>query len=237
MTQYLIINADDFGYTQGVNQAIAEAHRHGTVTSTSFMVDAPGAAEAADLARQLPALGIGLHFVGTHDGQPLFDLDDPSAAAQELNRQYRRCGDLLGRQPTHLDSHEHIHLKKPALKPLFAAWAKEHRLPLRGQGRVHFNGGFYGQRFDEQWRAHSAPELISLDSLERILRQLPEGVTELACHPGYFSLELDSYGPEREIELATLLDPRLPRLLRELGITLIHFGQLPEFTAECANRA
>ena len=82
MTQYLIINADDFGYTQGVNRAIAEAHRHGTVTSTSFMVDAPGAAEAAELARQHPALGVGLHFVGTHDGQPLFDLDDPSAAEQ-----------------------------------------------------------------------------------------------------------------------------------------------------------
>jgi len=237
MTRYLIINADDFGYAQGVNQAIVEAHRHGTVTSASLMVDAPGAAEAADLARQHPALGVGLHFVGTHDSQPLFDLDDSSAAEQELDRQYRRCGALLGRQPTHLDSHEHIHLKRPVLKPLFAAWAKERRLPLRGQGPVHFNGGFYGQRFDEEWRAHSAPELISLDSLERILRQLPEGVTELACHPGYFSPELDSYGAEREIELATLLDARLPRLLRELGITLIHFGQLPEFTAECENWA
>lgn len=231
MTKYLIINADDFGYTQGVSRAIVEAHRQGTVTSASLMVNTPGAAEAADLARQHPDLGVGLHFVGTHDGQPLFDLDDPSAAEQELDRQYRRCRDLLGRQPTHLDSHEHIHLKRPALKPLFAVWAKERGLPLRGHGAVHFNGGFYGQRFDEEWLPHSAPELIRVQSLEQILRNLPEGATELACHPGYFSPGLDSYGTERAIELATLLDPRVPALIRELCIQLIHFGQLPAFTA------
>ncbi len=228
MTKYLIINADDFGYTRGVNQGILETHLHGVVSSTSLMVDAPWAIEAATAARQYPSLGVGLHFVATHDEKPLFNLGDVSVVERELHRQYQRCCELLGRSPTHLDSHEHIHLKKTELKPLFCAWAEEHHLPLRGLGVIHFNGGFYGHRFDEEWRPQPAPELISVENLEQIFRSLPDGITELACHPGYFSPDLDSYGTEREIELATLLDSRVPALFRELGISLINFAALPK---------
>lgn len=227
MPKYLIINADDFGYTRGVSHGIIEAHLHGVVSSTSLMVDAPWAPEAAALARQHPTLGVGLHFVATSEDGPLFDVDSTAVVERELDRQYQRCRDLLNRPPTHLDSHGHFHLKKGGLKPLFLAWAEERHLPLRALGAIHFSGGFYGHRFDEEWRPHPAPEFISVENLLQILRALPDGVTELACHPGYFSPDLDSYGTEREIELTTLLDPRMPALMRELDITLINFAALP----------
>jgi hopanoid biosynthesis associated protein HpnK len=58
----LIINADDFGRSTGVNQAVIRAHREGILTTTSLMVNEPGCAEAVALARENPRLGVGLHL-------------------------------------------------------------------------------------------------------------------------------------------------------------------------------
>src|SRR5207237_814650 len=58
----LIVNADDFGLSDGVNRAISEAHAAGTVSSASLLVNAPGFADAVRRARAAPALGVGLHF-------------------------------------------------------------------------------------------------------------------------------------------------------------------------------
>ena len=100
MTKYLIVNADDFGYAQGINRGIVAAHRHGVVSSTTLMVDAPAAGEVRDVVREHPKLGIGLHFVATQHGVPLFDRNDIAKVEQELNRQYECCYALLG-PPSH----------------------------------------------------------------------------------------------------------------------------------------
>jgi predicted glycoside hydrolase/deacetylase ChbG (UPF0249 family) len=228
MTKFLIINADDFGYTPGVNRGIIEAHYNGVVTSTSLVVTAPSSVEAAKLARKCSRLSVGLHFVATNEDGPLFDLDNVNMAREELDRQYQTFCDLAGQLPTHLDSHHHVHLRVDTLTPVIVTWAQEHALPLRNTGRVRFNGGFYGHSFDDQWQPHSAPELISVENLKRILCEVPTGITELACHPGYFTSDLDSYGLEREIELATLVNPALPVLLHELEIQLINFADVPK---------
>jgi predicted glycoside hydrolase/deacetylase ChbG (UPF0249 family) len=221
MAKLLVINADDFGFTQGVNRGIIEAFLYGVVTSTSMMVDSPWSRDAAVLARQYPNLGVGLHFVASKCG------GDTAAMASELRRQYQLCTDLLGREVTHLDSHHHMHLKDNRLNALFKAWAEEHGLPVRGLGSVIFNGGFYGQIYDTEWRPHSAPELIGFGNLEKILRALTDGYTELACHPGYLTPDLDSYSAEREIELQTLLDPRVPIVLRDCSIRLVNYLEAP----------
>lgn len=227
MTRYLIINADDFGYAQGVNRGIIAAYEQGIVLSTSLMVDMPTAKDAALLATQHPGLGIGLHFTATNHAGPLFDLTNIATVAKELQRQYQRCCDLLGHLPTHLDSHHHVHLRKE-LKPFFMEWAGERQLHLRDASGAHYNGGFYGQWYDAEWNFHFAPDFISITNLEKLLRGLAEGVTELACHPAYLTADLDSsYATEREIELATLLNPRLPELFNELGIVVTNFTALP----------
>src|SRR5262245_35017216 len=112
MAKYLVVNADDFGYAQGVNRGIIAAHERGIVLSTSLMVDMPYAAEAVTLGRQYPGLDVGLHFVATNTNGPIIDLFDVAAVARELSRQYERFCDLVGRPPTHLDSHHHVHMRR-----------------------------------------------------------------------------------------------------------------------------
>src|SRR5215831_18887573 len=62
MDKQLIITADDFGLTQGVNEAIVRAHRNGVVTSASLMVNGGAFDSAVELAKQSPSLDIGLHL-------------------------------------------------------------------------------------------------------------------------------------------------------------------------------
>jgi chitin disaccharide deacetylase len=68
----LIINADDFGLTAGVNRGIVEAHEHGVVTSATLMANGPAFEEAIGLAKSRPRLGVGCHVVLV-DGAPLLN--------------------------------------------------------------------------------------------------------------------------------------------------------------------
>jgi predicted glycoside hydrolase/deacetylase ChbG (UPF0249 family) len=92
--RYLIVNADDFGYSQGINKGIIEAHTNGIVTSTSVMVDAIASNEAANL-KQYPELSVGLHFV--------LGSDDARA---DLTRQVEKFISITGHKPDHLDTHK-----------------------------------------------------------------------------------------------------------------------------------
>ena len=58
----LIVNADDFGRSHSINEAVIRAHRDGILTTASLMVNEPGLAEAVKLARENPRLGVGLHL-------------------------------------------------------------------------------------------------------------------------------------------------------------------------------
>src|SRR2546422_8282305 len=68
----LILNADDFGRSAGVDRGIIRAHREGIVTSTTFMANAPGAEMAAALVRATPTLDVGVHLVLSY-ARPLTD--------------------------------------------------------------------------------------------------------------------------------------------------------------------
>ena len=212
MRRRLIVNADDFGLTAGVNRAVAEAHRHGVLTSASLMVDEPGAREAASLARALPRLSVGLHAAAPHGA----DWGD------ELRRQLARFEDLVGRTPTHLDSHHNVHRDTDVL-PHFQGLAAELGVPLREHSPARYFSRFYGQ-----WDGETHPEQISVERLIEMLDdEVGEGVTELATHPGYVDSQLRSgYAAEREVEVATLLDPRVAEAIRARGIELVGFDAL-----------
>src|SRR5689334_10835689 len=66
----LIVNADDLGWTAGVNRGIAEAHRHGIVTSASLLANGGAFADAVKTANELPGLGVGVHL-NLSDGAPV----------------------------------------------------------------------------------------------------------------------------------------------------------------------
>ena len=85
--KYLIVNADDFGQTSGINRGIVEAHLYGIVTSTSLMVDQPGAEEAARLAAGLDNLSVGLHASITDEyARPTIDLGNAPEVGSDFGR-------------------------------------------------------------------------------------------------------------------------------------------------------
>src|SRR6476646_10809128 len=113
----LIINADDFGASAGINRGILECHTRGVVTSTSLMVTGRAARQAAAMSRDYSALGVGLHWDVWGEDEREFDLTDHLAVRDEFRRQLDAFHHLMGRPPTHVDSHRHAHRDK-AVVPL-----------------------------------------------------------------------------------------------------------------------
>lgn len=220
--KYVIVNADDLGLTPGVTRGILAAHEHGVVTSASLLVDRPASGGAADAVGRTPGLSVGLHAdLADADGRPLVDLTDAAACRAEVERQVDHFAQLVGREPTHLDSHRNVH-RQPAVRQAFREVAAEHGLPLREDALPAYVSTFYGQ-----WDGCTHPEQISVEGLIRILSGLPAGWSEVGCHPGYVDADLrSSYRLERELELATLVDPRIREAAATLDITFVTFAEL-----------
>ena len=206
-TRYLVVTADDLGLSEAVNEGIFLAHEEGIVTSASLMVlrDAAPAAVAA-LALH-PDLAVGLHL----------------EAEREFPAQVRRFRELVGRDPTHLDSHHHAHESEPVAAKA-EALAAELGVPLRNRA-IRYEGSFFGR--DE--RGAPALDAISPEHLTELIEALPPGWTEIGCHPAAGPVPTSSYDEERQIELATLRDPRVKILLNVTHVRLCSFAQ-----ANCA---
>ncbi len=221
--KYLIVNGDDFGASHGINRGIIAAHRQGILTSTSLLVRMPCSEEAARLGRAVPDLSVGLH-VHLHSGgrQPTLDRPDADSWRVELHRQCRRFEELMGRPPTHLDSHHNAH-RDLRLLPHFLSVARHYGVPLREHCSVRYLSKFYGQ-----WGGQTHLEQISVDSLLHMLKtDIQEGITELSCHPGYIDPDFPSaYSTERETELQTLCAPSIRTALAEQQIQLVAFRDL-----------
>jgi predicted glycoside hydrolase/deacetylase ChbG (UPF0249 family) len=153
-TRYLIVNADDFGLSTGVNRGIVEAREHGIVTSASLMVKGAAATEAAAYAREHPSLSLGLHVdlgewvFRERTWRTLYEVvdpNDPVAVQEEVKCQLARFRTLVGRHPTHLDSHQHVHRDEP-LRAIFLDFSRALGVPLRHcTGAIRHCGAFYGQ--------------------------------------------------------------------------------------------
>ncbi len=226
----LIVNADDFGRSSGVNSGIAEAFEHGIVTSASLMVRWPAARDAVDFALAHPAMSLGLHldlceweFV-SDTWRPVYETvpsNDVAATAAEVRRQLERFRELAGRDPTHLDSHQHVHRSEP-VRSIVMELARELGVPLREcTGGVRYIGSFHGQ----SGKGEPLPECISIEALFRVLHALPAGVSELGCHPGRGTDPDSPYNAERLVETRTLCDPRIRAALEAEGITLTTFAE------------
>jgi chitin disaccharide deacetylase len=229
---HLIVNADDFGLSAGVNAGIVDTHRRGIVTSASLMVRPHAATAAAELSREFPALSVGLHFDlgewacrgGTwYTISEVVSLDDAEAVRAELRHQLDRFRELLGKDPTHLDSHQHVHLQ-PVVREIAADIASELDVPLRRcNSAVHYCGDFYGQTGD----GRSRPEAILPERLIELVNSLPDGVTELACHPGLDANLPTMYCHERLREVEALCAAPVRKAVKQ-SVKLISFADLAE---------
>jgi hopanoid biosynthesis associated protein HpnK len=148
MAARLIINADDFGLTPGINRAIAEAHTAGALTSATLMASGPAFDDAVTIARTLPTLGVGCHIVLT-DGTPIsppetiptllgddgktFRTSLPSFLLSVLRGRiseddiYREAVAQIqklqasGIAVTHVDTHKHTHILPGVARPILRA--------------------------------------------------------------------------------------------------------------------
>jgi chitin disaccharide deacetylase len=236
-SRWLIVNADDFGLSPGVNRGIIRAHEHGIVTSASLMVRWPAASEAAEYARGHEELSVGLHvdlcewsFV---DGSwrvvyEVAPVTDAAAVAKEVERQLHAFRRLMGRDPTHLDSHQHVHREEPVRSVLLHE-ASIMGVPVRSVDRqIRYCGDFYGQAD----KGYAYPQGITVDALVSVITNLPAGITELGCHPGEVD-DLDSmYKHERLVECQSLCDPRALAAIAAGQIVLCSFSDRPKHCAE-----
>jgi predicted glycoside hydrolase/deacetylase ChbG (UPF0249 family) len=226
----LIVNADDFGRSPGVNRGVIRSHEEGIVTSAGLMVRWPAAEEAAAYARA-STLSLGLHLdLGEWeyrggDWSPRYEVlskEKPDAVERELREQVERFERLTGTTPTHLDSHQHVHRDEPARTALREVGA-ELGVPVRHlTPGIRYSGSFYGQ----DAKGEAVPEAITVEGLIRVIEKLPVGITELGCHPADPTDHDSTYDRERSVEVATLCDPRVRMAIEQNGVILRSFADL-----------
>jgi chitin disaccharide deacetylase len=241
----LVINADDFGFTRDVNAGIVQAHREGVLTATTLMANGDAFEDAVRLARETPALDIGCHLVLVQGrslitGQP-FPGKIPRLLALLLRKQLDVYAELraqieritaAGIRPSHLDSHKHTHVLPNVFRQVVRL-AQEFHIPY-----VRLSLGSPYRRFAARYGVQMTDHFLgfrltgSLDeqTLASTLAALPDGTTELMCHPGYLGPELAAASTRlkesRINELDALTSPRIRQLVIERQIQLTSFADL-----------
>jgi predicted glycoside hydrolase/deacetylase ChbG (UPF0249 family) len=247
MSRRLIVNADDWGLTRGVSEGILVAHRHGIVSSTTVLATAPLDREQVARLRD-GGLGVGLHVNLTLgapltrgrslvDGDGRFVRDARRAAARvtaadvraEVEAQVERFQSALKRRPTHLDTHHHVGLYPPVREVVLEV-AKALEVAVRSQdGEARARARSARLRTPDHFFGGSGPDAYwSSDRTVRHLRELPAGVSEFMCHPGWFDADLaySRYGRQRETEMIGLGGAAARAAAAALGITLCTFADL-----------
>lgn len=225
----LIVNADDFGLSPLTNAGIMRCRREGILTSASLMVRSPAAREAVELWRDDGQMSLGLHvelgewIFSAGEWKTIYEVvptHDPAGVRDEIYRQLDQFRRLTGTNPTHLDSHQHVH-KGPAVGGEMRRLALELGVVLRGaDARVRFWGAFFGKNE----YLEPKPDNISVAGMLWILEKLDAGVTELSCHPGLDPAIESHYRDERFIEVNTLCDPAVHEAILAGGIKLVSFA-------------
>jgi hopanoid biosynthesis associated protein HpnK len=279
MTRKVIINADDFGLCQGVNEAVAKAHTEGVLTSTTLIVNMPCADHAVELVKSLPNLGVGVHLNLT-EGCPVSDnshLCDPQGefafSAERLcllsllSKKVRTAIKIelsaqvewlinKGINPTHLDSHKHIHTF-PSIFPIVFELARRFdvsaiRLPLERQcfSKAHWprperkglikshiirnmarinrfqNPGLF-KTSELLGIAHTGR--IDVDFLKAAFLYNSAPVVEIMTHPGFaegLGRTSNRLVEQRLKELQALCSEQTKFYLSKAEIELVNYGQL-----------
>lgn len=225
----LLVNADDFGFSRGVNYGILDTHLNGIVNSATMMMNAAGTEHALEIAKATPSLKVGVHLVLTL-GKPLTSAssligndgffkkqkevyEHPEEISHEdLEREWTAqierflAADL---KPSHFDSHHHVHGIKE-FYPVIKRLSEKYDVPVRIAG-PHFTdiktvtdiliADFYGEGVTE-------------DYFEKLQDRVADGKTvEVMTHPAYLDSRLkngSSYYEERQEETRILSEVKLP---------------------------
>jgi chitin disaccharide deacetylase len=256
-SRYLIVNADDFGFTRDVNQGIVDAHLTGVLTATTLMANGDAFEDAVRLATQTPTLDVGCHLVLVQGDSVLTRKPLPAgpkeliaallAARLDPYLEFKAQVEKLlhaGVRPSHLDTHKHTHVL-PAVLSAVMRVAADFNIPFI---RLPFDSGWALVRPLERWYRRKLlrrnlgstdhfvgfrlTDHLSEETLAQTVRTLPSGWTELMCHPGYLGDELQGartrLKQERERELNALTSVRIRQLVTECNVCLRNYRELAE---------
>lgn len=226
----LIVNADDFGYSRGVNYGIIDAHKYGIVNSTTMMMNMPGVNHAVELAKEHPTLKLGIHLVLTC-GKPLLPdvpslidtqgnfkklsdfMNDKNLSLPELEREWTAQIDRFldfGLTATHFDSHHHVH-GIPEFLPVIQRLSRKYNLPVRRISEQPVEGvPFFTDRFFHDFYGEGVTGNYFVDFSKY---DVDNQTIEVMCHPGYLDFEVlngSSYAVERVKETSILTSVTLP---------------------------
>jgi predicted glycoside hydrolase/deacetylase ChbG (UPF0249 family) len=244
----LVINADDFGLSKGVNLGIIEALRNGIVTSTTLMMNMPEIEHALSLLKENSNLGVGIHLVATA-GRPV--CNSVSSLIQENGQfhslreisKYARLEDIkkefqcqiekffsLGITPTHIDSHHHIHTEEQVLI-IVLALAKKYGLPVRcGDKNILKKQSYKEVRTTGYFSDAFYGKNLTTEKLLDILKLAEEYDTaEIMTHPAYVDQALlngSSYALPRCKELEILTNSKILSYVKDHNVELINFKHI-----------
>lgn len=248
----LVMNADDFGYSEGINYGIIEAYKKGIVRSTTLMANMPGFEHAINLAKQNLGLGVGVHLTIT-TGIPILrthktiinqkgefikvkqalkegNTIDLSEIKDEWFAQIQKVY-AAGVKPTHIDSHHHSHGEDDLL-PIAAEIANYYDLPMRIVKEEHRKKVDIHQCGIEALSVDFFDKTATMEQLLQIIddsKQKGYQSLEIMCHPAfvdYSILSNSSYNVQRTKELNILTTPGLEEHLRSLNVTLANFSEI-----------
>jgi len=180
-----------------------------------------------------------------------YEQFSPAELSRELTAQCECLVDLAGKPPDHLDAHHHVIYRHPAALRTAFELAQRYNIPVRNPGFDHalpellsgissparetaqaeINDILAGEvpRWPDHFESGFYDRTATLGDLLLILANLPEGITELMCHPGYADDLLtfrNDYTVKREAELAALTHTSVREMIRAEGIALVRFGDL-----------
>lgn len=225
----LIVNADDFGLSYGVNHGIIDSYLYGIVNSTTMMMNMDGTEHAIQLAKKYPELRVGIHLVLTC-GKPLEDnvpslvddlgyfkvystLNPNDISLEELEREWTAQIERFihsGLKPSHIDSHHHVHTLEE-LVPVVKSISNKFGLPVRKNGNVAIDGV---DSFSDIALFDFYNDGVTPDYFAKLNDRVNAGLTvEVMCHPAYLDNTLltgSSYSYQRLTELEILQSVRLP---------------------------
>jgi predicted glycoside hydrolase/deacetylase ChbG (UPF0249 family) len=235
--KYLITNADDFGFTRDVNEGIVHAHRQGILTATTLMATGTAFDHAVGLARENPELDVGVHLVlvGSEGYPPtVARLVASLGSIRIYDELARQIGKVLeaGIRPTHLDTHKHTHVLPPVLAAV-ARLAEEFKIPWVRRPLANPLQGVltrHGCRTTDHFAGFAITGRYDAARLAKLIRRLPEGLTEFMCHPGFCTAELERahtrLKASRRRELDALTSAEVRAALEESNVVLTRYAAL-----------
>ncbi len=242
MIKKLIVNADDFGITEGVTLGIIKAHVDGILTSTTTMMNMPYCKEALEMAKDYPNLGVGIHLVlslgrplskkinsltdveGNFKNQRLHHDGTANINQDELYAEWKSQIELFikhaGKKPDHLDSHHHMHAYYPEVTLRLAS---EYDVPVRSHMKLPYRFAFCNVVPDFY------ADKVSYEYFVECCTKYTDEIIEIPCHPAFVDkalIDTTTYNLQRTNDLAVLLDHRCKDFLTENNIELVNFQDL-----------